>query len=160
MLRNSVFMAAALLSVGMANAETAPIKDVSVETDITAIDNAKAASYWANVSADIENAIAARLVDRTAEEGSEIKIDINELSLANSFQSALGLEDAVLVGQVNVINETDNAKYDAYELTISAKAAQAYGPEGLVLEGAFTDTPEYYAALVNAFADGVVTRLK
>lgn len=160
MLRNSVFMAAALLSVGIANAETAPIKDVSVETDITAIDNAKAASYWANVSADIENAIAARLVDRTAEEGSEIKIDINELSLANSFQSALGLEDAVLVGQVNVINEMDNAKYDAYELTISAKAAQAYGPEGLVLEGAFTDTPEYYAALVNAFADGVVTRLK
>ena len=160
MLRNSVFMAAALLSVGMANAETAPIKDVSVETDITAIENTKAASYWANVSADIENAIAARLVDRTAEEGSEIKIDINELSLANSFQSALGLEDAVLVGQVNVINETDNAKYDAYELTISAKAAQAYGPEGLVLEGAFTDTPEYYAALVNAFADGVVTRLK
>lgn len=160
MLRNSVFMAAALLSVGMANAETAPIKDVSVETDITAIENTKAASYWANVSADIENAIAARLVDRTAEEGSEIKIDINELSLANSFQSALGLEDAVLVGQVNVINETDNAKYDAYELTISAKAAQAYGPDGLVLEGAFTDTPEYYAALVNAFADGVVTRLK
>ena len=108
----------------------------------------------------MQAAIAARLVDQIGETGSEIKIDVNELALTNSFQSSLGLEDAVLVGQVNIVNDSDNTKFDAYELTISAKSASAFGPGGMPLEGAFTDTPEYYAALVEAFADGVVTRLK
>ncbi len=152
--------AAASLVAGAALADMTPIKDIDVTADLTAIENAKAATYWANLPADLEAAIAARLVDRLGDEGSEIKVDVNEVSLANSFQSALGLEDAVLVGQVNIVNDTDNAKFDAYELTISAKAAQAYGADGTPLQGAFTDTPEYYAALVQAFADGVVTRLK
>lgn len=136
------------------------VKDIDVSTELTAIENPAAATYWANISTDLEAAIAARLVDQLGEEGAEIKVDVDELALANSFQSALGVEDAVLVGQVNVIHDTDNSKFDAYELTITAKAASAFGKDGKPLEGAFTDTPEYYAALIEAFADGVVTRLK
>lgn len=152
----------ALVTSGLATTTLAQtmVKDIEVTTDLEAIENTKAAAYWSNVSQDLEDAIAARLVDRIGTEGSEIKVDVNELSLSNSFRSALGLEDAVLVGQVNVTNDSDNAKFDAYELTISAKAAQAYGRDGLVLEGAFADTPEYYDALIDAFADGVVSRLK
>ncbi|MEF3046515.1 hypothetical protein [Pseudotabrizicola sp. L79] len=159
MLRNALLAGTALVFTSAAYAQTM-VKDIEVTTDLTAIENTKAAAYWANVSDDLEAAIAARLVDRLADDGADIKVDVNELSLSNSFQSALGLEDAVLVGQVNITHDSDNAKFDAYELTISAKAAQAYGENGMVLEGAFTDTPEYYAALVQAFADGVVTRLK
>ncbi|WP_103333090.1 hypothetical protein [Pseudotabrizicola formosa] len=136
------------------------IEEVSVEADITAITNAEAAAYWTNAAGDLENAILARLVDRTGEEGSKILIDIDELSLANSFQSQLGVEDAVMVGMVNVVNETDGPKSDNYELTVSALNAQAFAADGTVLEGAFSDTPEYYNALIAAFADGVVARLK
>ena len=42
----------------------------------------------------------------------------------------------------------------------SSTAASAFSEEGKPLTGAFSDTPEYYAALVRAFADAVVTRLK
>ena len=136
------------------------IEEVTVEADITAITNAEAAAYWTNAAGDLENAILARLVDRTGEVGSKIMIDIDELSLANSFQNQLGLEDAVLVGMVNVLNETDGPKSDNYELTVTAQSAQAFAPDGTVLDGAFTDTLEYYAALIAAFADGVVSRLE
>lgn len=156
----TILMAGTAAFIATSALANTTVKSVEVETEINAIENAQAAAYWANVSDDLQAAIAARLLDRLGDEGSEIKIDINEISLSNSFQSALGFEDSVLVGQVNVINETDNAKFDAYELLISAEAARAYGPDGKVLEGAFTDTPEFYSALVNAFADGVVTRLK
>lgn len=160
MFRNILMTTTALFLANAAFAQDTLIEEVRVDADITAISNAEAAAYWTNAADDLENAIVARLVDRTGEPGSKILIDIDELSLANSFQNQLGLEDAVLVGMVNVTSETDNSKFDTYELTVTALTAQAFAPDGMVLEGAFTDTPEYYAALISAFADGVVTRIK
>ena len=160
MFRTALMTTTALFLASAAFAQDTIIEEVSVEADLTAITNAQAAAYWTNAADDLENAIVARLVDRTGDAGSKILVDIDELSLANSFQSDLGLADAVLVGTVNITSETDNSKFDTYELTVSAESAQAFAPTGTVLEGAFTDTPEYYAALIAAFADGVVTRLK
>ncbi len=136
------------------------IKEIDVTADITAIENVEAAAYWTNLADDLEEAITARLVDQIGEEGSKISVDINELSLANSFQEKLGIEDAILNGQVNVSSDVDNAKFDAYELTVSAKTALAFAADGSVLPTEFVGSPEYYKALVTAFADGVVTRLK
>jgi protease II len=160
MFRTALLTTTALVFATAALAQETMIKEVSVEADLTSITNAQAAAYWTNAADDLENAIVARLVDRTAEEGAKILIDIDELALANSFQTQLGLADAVLVGTVNVTSETDNALFETYELTVSAESARAFAPDGAVLEGAFSDTPEYYAALIAAFADGVVTRLK
>lgn len=160
MFRTTLLTTTAVLMATAALAQETMIQEVSVEADLTAITNAQAAAYWTNAADDLENAIVARLVDRTADEGAKIMIDIDELSLANSFQTDLGLADAVLVGTVNVTSVTDNAAFQTYELTVSAESARAFAPDGAVLEGAFSDTPEYYAALIAAFADGVVTRLK
>ena len=160
MFRKILMTTTAAMLATAAMAQDTMIKEVEVAADITAVSNAEAAAYWTNMADDLENAIVARLVDRTAEDGAKISVDIDELSLANSFQNQLGLEDAVLVGKVAVTSETDNAVFDGYELTITAVNAQAFAPDGMVLEGAFTDTPEYYQALISAFADGVVTRLK
>ncbi|RGP37039.1 hypothetical protein [Pseudotabrizicola alkalilacus] len=160
MFRKILMTTTALFFATTAFAQDTMVKEVDVSADITAISNAEAAAYWTNAADDLENAIVARLVDRIGEEGSKISVDIDELSLANSFQNQLGLEDAVMVGMVKVTSETDNADFDTYELTVSALSAQAFAADGTVLEGAFTDTPEYYAALISAFADGVVSRLK
>jgi hypothetical protein len=160
MFRTALMASTALFMATAAFAQDSMVKEVVVTADLTAISNAEAATYWTSVADDLENAIVARLVDRTAEDGSKITIDIDELSLANSFQNRLGLEDAVLVAQVNQSHESDNTKFESYELTVTALTAQAFAPDGTVLEGAFTDTPEYYAALIAAFADGVVSRLR
>ena len=151
---------ASLLLAGAAIAQPTPVQEVKVDADITAISNAEAAKYWTNVAADLNNAITARLVDRLGKEGSKIAVDIDELSLANSFQNKLGLEDAILTGKVSVTSDVDNAKFDGYELKVSAKTAQAFAADGKPLEGALSDSPAYYKALVDAFADGVVSRLK
>ncbi len=160
MFRKTLMTTAALFIATAAMAQETMVKEVNVTADMTAVSNTQAAAYWTSMADDLENAIVARLVDRIGEDGSKVSVDIDELSLANSFQNKLGLEDAVLVGMVNVSNESDNAKFDAYELTVTAKTAQAFAPDGTVLDGVFADTPEYYAALIAAFADGVVTRLK
>lgn len=135
------------------------IKKIDVTTDLTAIGNEKAATFWANLETDLENAIAARVTDRVADTGAEILVDIREVELASAFDRELNLGDAVLVGQVNIKDDTDNSNFDAYELSVSLENAQIVLPEGtfLVLS---TDTTGAYNRLVETFADGVVSRLK
>lgn len=135
------------------------IKTIDVTADLTSIKNEQAASFWANLEADLENAIASRVTDRTSNEGAEIIIDIREVELANAFERELNLGDAVLVGQVNIKDDTDNSNYDAYELTVSLETAQIVVPEGTVVVLS-NDTTGAYNRLVEAFAEGVVTRLK
>lgn len=146
------------------------VAKIDATVDLAAINNPQAATYWANLEADLENAIAARLTDRLVTEeakpdedgkidGARISVDVREVELANALQRELNLGDAVLVGQVTVADDTDNSVADGYELTVSLENAKVVVPEGktLVLS---TDTKEAYTRLVDAFAEGVVSRLK
>ena len=146
------------------------VAKIDATVDVSAINNAEAATFWANLEADLENAIAARVTDRlVAEEakpdengqidGARIMVDVREVELASAFERELNLGDAVLVGQVTVADDTDNTVADGYELQVSLENAKVVVPEGktLVLS---TDTTEAYTRLVEAFADGIVSRLK
>lgn len=146
------------------------VAKIDATVDISAINNAEAATFWANLEADLENAIAARVTERLAAEkvmpddqgridGAQINVDVREVELASAFERELNLGDAVLVGQVTIVDDTDNTNADGYELTVSLENARIVVPEGktLVLS---TDTSEAYIRLVEAFADGVVSRLK
>lgn len=135
------------------------IKTIDVTADLTALNNEQAAAFWANLETDLENAIAARVTDRVAENGAEILVDIREVELANAFERELNMGDAVLVGQVNIVDNTDNSNFDAYELTVSLETAQIIVPEGSVVVLS-TDTTGAYNRLVETFADSVVSRLK
>ena len=146
------------------------VAKIDVQVDLSAVQNEEAAAYWANLEADLENALAARLVDRLVTEeakpdadgkidGTQIVVDIREVELANALQRELNLGDAVLVGQVTVKDDTDNSNADGYELTTSLENAKVVVPEGSVLVLS-TDTTKAYNRLVDAFAEGVVTRLK
>lgn len=143
---------------------------IDATVDLAAVQNEQAAAYWANLEADIENALAARLTDRLAAktptpdddgkiDGTQIGIDIREVELANAFQRELNLGDAVLVGDVTITDDTDPSNADRYELTVTLENAHVVVPEGKTLVFS-TDTGEAYARLVEAFADGVVSRLK
>jgi hypothetical protein len=146
------------------------VAKVDVTVDISAVNNAEAATFWANLEADLENAIAARVTDRLAAEevepdengaidGAQIIVDIREVELASAFERELNLGDAVLVGQVTVRDDTDNTNADGYELAVSLENAKVIVPEGTVVLLS-TDTSGAYLRLVEAFADGVVSRLK
>ena len=100
------------------------------------------------------------MVDRIAEDGATITVDLREVELASSFERAINASDAVLVGQVNVADDSDNTNYNAYELSISLGTAASVSADGKSFYYDTLDTPEAYSALVNSFADNVVKRLE
>lgn len=156
-------LAAALTATALgtaAFAEVDKIAKVDVTTDLTAIKDEQAVAYWGNLEKDLEAAIGARVGDLMADEGAEILVDIREIELANAFERELNLGDAVLVGQVNINDQTDNSNYDAYELSVSLENAHVVLAEGEVLRLSTSDTDETYRKLVDTFAEGVVSRLK
>jgi hypothetical protein len=150
-------LTAILASGGLAAVDQ--IKQVDVTADLSAITNESAAAYWGTLEADLEGAIASRVADRIADEGAEIKVDLREVELASAFERSISLGDAVLVGQVNIVDDTDNQNSDAYELTVSLETAKIVVPEGQQVVFSADDRTTY-ESLVNAFADGVVQRLK
>lgn len=159
----------ALLATPLA-AAVDKVAKIDASVDVSAINNAEAATFWANLETDLENAIAARVTERLASEevkpddqgridGAQIIVDIREIELATAFERELNLGDAVLVGQVTVVDDTDNSNSDGYELTVSLENAKVIVPEGTVVVLS-DDSLGAYTRLVEAFADGVVSRLK
>jgi len=151
---------AALLSTTAAYAEVTAVSDVQVTADLTAMQNEAAAAYWGQLPSDLQGAIAARVGDRIAPEGTVITVDIREAELASSFDRALDLGDAVLVGQVIIKDAVNPINEDAYELSVSLGAAQVVGVEGQPIMLSADNEPEVYTKLVDTFADQVVARLK
>lgn len=135
------------------------VKSVEVDMDITALTNAAAAVRFANTATDLQGAILARVVDRTAEEGMEIKIDLSEVELSNSFTDAVGAADTRLVGTVNVSDMNDNTNFNTYELTVTVEQAVTFLPQEFDQTTLTASSDEFYTALIAAFADGVVRRL-
>lgn len=162
MIRDTMFAAtlvAVAASAAFARIET--ISAVDVTADLSSVQNQKAAAYWANLETDLENAIAARLVDRIDPEGPELTVDISEVELANSFERAFSLADAVLAGQVKTRFTNTNAAEQTYDLKVSLESAATgvVSADGTAITFTTIDTPEAYSTLVNAFAESVVRSL-
>lgn len=138
------------------------VKAIEVSSDVGAIQNAQAATYFGNLKADLEAAIAARVADRAttsqSEEGVTISVDINEVELSNTFQNITNLAATKLEGNVNVFDK-DNTALQSFTLAVTVEQAAAYFPAGTDLAALTLDTPVYYQAMVNAFAEGVVERI-
>lgn len=134
------------------------VEAISVEADLSTIQNYEAAQVWKELPDDLETALAERLVMQLEETGSEIHVDIDEVSLANNFELRLNLQDAVLKGRVDIDNpEGENAFYD---LTVTADAALVRDPETGNLLVPEIGSEEFYVAMVDAFADNVAAKLK
>jgi hypothetical protein len=139
-----------------------PVKVKTVEVDVTLDDitNAEAASRFANIKTDLENAIAARLIDQIdEEEGVKIAIDISEVELSNGYSDAFNLADTQLSGRVVVFGTSEYPDTTRYDLTINVDGAQSYFPNGTVLASLAPDSDVYYDTLIDAFADKVVSSL-
>lgn len=149
-----------LLSAAPVFAALSTVKEVEVTADLTVITNVKAAAYWTTVADDLENAIVANLVDRIAEDGAKISVDIDELSLASSFESAANIADSKLVGAVSVTHANDNTAFDAYALAVGIADAGPFFPEGTDIAMITGDSKEHYDAMIAAFAARVVADLK
>ncbi|MCF3594436.1 hypothetical protein LZG00_10530 [Rhodobacteraceae bacterium LMO-12] len=167
---NKILLSGALVSAmalsSAAMADEMMVKEIEVQTEIEAIQNAEAATVWHDISADLEAAILARVVDRMDESGAIVMVDIDEVSLANNFELATGLENATLRGWVKIERtykekeQPVEAPEELYELTVSAQQAQVYYPEGTDLSVLEVSSEVFYQAMLAAFADNVVSKLQ
>lgn len=134
------------------------VKEIEVTTDLDAIQNAEAAAVWANIDTDLAAAIIGQLGDRASPDGADIVIDIDEVSLATSFEQAIGTEEAYLKGDILLrVPGPDNN--ENYTLTVSSVQAQAYYPDGTVITDLTQGSDVYYRAMLDAFAENVVRNL-
>jgi hypothetical protein len=140
--------------------ELSTVQSIDVTADLSAVNNAEAAAYWASLDTDLESAIATRLGDRIADEGIEITVDVEEVSLSNGFTDAIGLADTRLVGDINVVDEADRTRNQFYQLAIDVNMARPMMVAGTDEATLPTDTRVFYDAMVNAFADALVRDLR
>lgn len=134
------------------------VKDVDVQVDLSAIKDIEAAREWNNIEGDLETAIVERLVGKIDDDGSTIVIDVDELEIANAFQSSIGIADSKLMGEVEV-KKPGLLNNESYTLTVTAEQAQMYFPAGLDVTVLNIGSTEFYTAMVDAFAEGVVADL-
>ncbi|MDB5660020.1 MAG: hypothetical protein JWS10_2635 [Cypionkella sp.] len=162
MIRNAIagfLLSTALVFPALAQ-DMKPIREVEVTVDTAGIGNAQAATYWGTLQDDLKAAILTKVAPSQDEAAYVIKIRIDDVSLTNGFQEKLGLGDTTLSGNVLVQDDKNHVGDDAYDLTVDVNAAKPLLPEGYDFTAADADSKVYYNAMVNAFADGVVTRLK
>lgn len=161
MFRNSFSAAVALVALSAlpSFAVVDKVAEVNVTAEISAIQNEKAALYWATLTADLQGAILARLVDRTDEVGAKISVDISEIELSSSFERAINAADGVLVGDVNVTDPSNNNNYDNYKVIVTLGSAPMISADGTQIVFSSLDEPQAYETLIAKFADGVLLML-
>lgn len=147
------------LASSTALADGVPVSEVSVAADITAIGDESAAQFWSSIAADLENAILAGVLDQVDDEGVRISVRLEEVALANAFERNFELDESVLVGQVNITDENNNANFNSYELSVSLSGVTAVDEAGEPLLFENVESERAYETLIAAFADGVVARL-
>lgn len=128
------------------------ISEITVNADLSAIGNRQAVNYWTNLSTDLKTALANEFVNDISPDGARLTVDVDALSLANSYTAQFG-EGSVLSGRVTV---TDMRGASLGTYNVSASSSQAM--EGMGAQPGQRVSPnstEFYQSLVRAFARGV-----
>lgn len=149
------------LTLGMARADTqlsAPpvVRDIDVTVDLSAIENAEAAVWWAALEPDLEAAIRAAAGEKLNDQGTDVVVEIDALRLAEGFSPATGIATAELAGTVRQTDPQDQGRSGTFDLTVNMKTAL---PEGADSGDAAPDNAGIYRAMVATFADQVVKGL-
>jgi hypothetical protein len=152
---------AALALAACAGREPEPltISEIQVETDLTAVGSREAVAYWQSLSSDLETAIANQFVGSIDPAGNVITVDVDEISLTSPFASGATAETARLSGRVEMLNPAGTSE-GAWNITATAQDVVDFLPVGTNVETVRPTTPEYYSAVVQAFARGAALSIQ
>ena len=148
--------AAALMVAACTTGTEAPptISDITVETDLTAIQSREAVEFWQSLSSDLETALAAEFAGRIDPSGNPLVVDIDELSMQRSFGAGVTVEDANLSGRATLVTPGDGFEDDTYTITASSSDVIGNLPENTDVVTISPTSDAYYRAIVQAFARG------
>ena len=135
------------------------VSKIDISIDLPAVTNAAAALRYSNIADDLKDAISALLVDRIAEVGMVLQIDISEVELSNSYTEIVGSADTRLVGAVNVSDELNNANAKGFTLTVDVNQARPMFAADLDVTMISAGSDVFYQAMIAAFAANVVLEM-
>lgn len=150
--------ALALSACAATEPDTLQISEISVSTDLSAIQSREAVSYWQGLGADLETALAREFSGQIAPTGQRILIDIDELSLSSAFEPGATVQETRLSGQV-ILEERPGAAEAVYTVTASSSDIVPYLPADSNIVTISPTSDAYYRAVVQAFAEGVAETL-
>lgn len=151
--------AIALAACAGSDDEPLLISEIRVQTDLAAVGSREAVGYWQSLSDDLETAIAGQFVGRIDPSGNVITVDVDEISLTSPFASGATAETAVLSGRVEVLNPAGTSE-GAWDVTATARDVVDFLPAGTDVVTVRPTTPEYYQAIVQAFARGAAQSIE
>jgi hypothetical protein len=152
---------AGLIVAGCAGGEPEPmtISQVGVQTDLSAMQSREAVGYWQSLSDDLQTAIAAEFAGSFDPAGDIITVDIDELSMSETYLASGSIEDARLSGLVTV-EQADGTDIGAYNVTASSSDLVNYLPPGTDVATVRPTDRVYYDAIVQAFARGTADAIR
>lgn len=133
------------------------ISNIDVQTDLTAMEF-NALDYWPEIELDLRNAIAAKTADLQGDVAYDVNVRIDAISLNGSGLLTGDGEFNHLRGELRAYPECNPVQQYSYpiEMVATTDEIDFVTPETIVLpplEG------EFYAALVDAFAEQAATYL-
>jgi hypothetical protein len=152
---------AALALAACAGRQEAPllISEIQVQTDLAAVGSREAVAYWQDLSADLETALAGQFVGQIDPSGNVVTVDVDEISLASPFAVGATAETARLSGRVEMLNPAGTSE-GAWDVTATAQDVVDFLPVGTDVVTVRPTTPEYYQAVVQAFARGAALSIQ
>ena len=156
----SIGAALALGACASSSPEPLTISSVKVDTDLTSIQSRQAVDYWKSLSSDLETAIAAEFAGHIDPTGRPVTVDIDELSLSESYAAGASIDSARLSGVVALGDiEPDGVPDPTYTVTATAQDAVPFMSADGDRQVSATSAA-YYDAIVKAFARGTAEPLR
>lgn len=136
--------------------ETTMVRSIDVNVELDDVD-ANALEYWPDIAADLATALEARSMPFRAEDGVDISVQLEEISLSGSRILTGEGEFNHLEGWVYFREAGEEVPFEQEEIVLDATTLHAgVSPEGITVPG----RPVFYSALVDAFAIATLERLQ
>lgn len=161
----AIILTTAFAAPAMASKDVS-LYDVEVKADFTDFANSNALTYWPDLEADLQRAIAERVTLSGQDEDPRVEVLISKVSVdgdtvlpdSGEFNQLEGIvfiyDGEEAVSSQGKAAEGEDAPIASYPLRLSAKAPDNEAPEGWVMIPPSKD--DFYTAMVEAFAAEVV----
>ncbi len=138
--------------------EQVEFSDINVEASMSAATNSNALQVFPEIEADLQTAIASRVLTSDDASDPTIRIDIRQISL-NGNPMLVGSNDFnEIQGVVDISDPNNDIGGQSFPVNIAAYAADQAIPEGYVVIA--PSQSDFYTAMINGFADSVVAEVE
>lgn len=170
LLRTAVLTATTALVSLPALAETKVLSSVEVEADLSAYSDSNALEFWPTLDKDLSQAIAQRVEFDDSSEAPRVRVEINRIAIDgdtilpdtgefNQLEGTVQVYEGLNAGNANSeVGLSNDEAVQSFPFRLTAETAEGEAPEGWILIPPSKD--DFYSALVNAYADGVLERIK